>query len=289
MRQFILGKKVAYPTQTDITKVADGAVGFYYDKDGIPTPSSTGTDLPKRFMLIAGRDKLKGGPIVIPVDKTSFSFVKGVYSPATTFTASITVPAPTVIGDYSIIAVIKGKKFNERNKYTSVIYVKDTEMTASELAEKFVKEFNANATFTGLTVTAAEGVITFTATKAGQDYELIGADYLSDIDVTYTARGTESYGNADYVKDLMDKAMADKGYEYTYRDDASMLYPNLDKSPLEAADVTDTGFTIFTLKFGETTAVNTRDDVVNQIVQVAFPTGTAAIATFETVCNAISK
>ena len=33
----------------------------------------------------------------------------------------------------------------------------------------------------------------------------------------------------------------------------------------------------------------TRDEVVNQIVQVAFPTGAPAIATFETVCNGLAE
>lgn len=54
------------------------------------------------------------------------------------------------------------------------------------------------------------------------------------------------------------------------------------------SDAVDKGFTIFTLSFAEPRDVKTRDEVINQIVQVAFPTGAEQITTFETVCKALA-
>ena len=57
---------------------------------------------------------------------------------------------------------------------------------------------------------------------------------------------------------------------------------------MKQADAEDKGFTIFTLRFAVPREVKTRDEVVHQIVQVAFPTGAAAITTFEAVCKALA-
>ena len=87
---------------------------------------------------------------------------------------------------------------------------------------------------------------------------------------------------------MAEKAAADAGFEYTYRDAYYYLYPDYPLNPLKSADAKDTGFTIFTLRFAEPRDVKTRDEVVNQIIQVAYPTDAAAITTFETVCNALA-
>ena len=66
------------------------------------------------------------------------------------------------------------------------------------------------------------------------------------------------------------------------------MRPHYPLNPLEVSDTADKGFTIFTLSFAEPRDVKTRDEVVNQIVQVAFPTGAAQITIFETVCKALA-
>lgn len=66
------------------------------------------------------------------------------------------------------------------------------------------------------------------------------------------------------------------------------MRPHYPLNPLEVSDAADKGFTIFTLSFAEPRDVKTRDEVVNQIVQVAFPTGAEQINTFETVCKALA-
>ena len=288
MRQFLLGAKVAYATGTDLSNVADGAIGFFYNKDGAPTVTATGKEITSEAMIVLGRPADKGGPVVLPFFKNNFSYVKGVYEAATKFSAEVTIPAPTKIGDYSLIVVLKGVKFNERNKWTAMVHVRDVTMTANTLAAKIAEQINNMTAGSGVTATAAAAKITITATKEGVDYEILGADELFGLDVTVSAQGLPAYGSAKYIQDLAEKAAADAGFEYTYRDAYYYLYPNYPLNPLAQPDTTDAGYTIFTLRFAEPRDVKTRDEVVNQIVQVAFPTGAVVIAIFETVCKALA-
>ena len=288
MRQFLLGAKVAYATGTDLSNVADGAIGFFYNKDGVPTVTATGKEITSEAMIVLGRPADKGGPIVLPFFKNNFSYVKGVYKPATKFSAEVTIPAPTKIGDYSLIVVLKGVKFNERNKWTAMVHVRDVTMAANTLAAKIAEQINNMTAGSGVTATASAAKIAITATKEGVDYEILGADELFGLDVTVSGQGLPAYGSAKYIQDLAEKAAADAGFEYTYRDAYYYLYPNYPLNPLAQPDTTDAGYTIFTLRFAEPRDVKTRDEVVNQIVQVAFPIGAAAIATFEIVCKALA-
>ena len=289
MRQFILAGNVAYASGNNISQVADGAVGVFYNKDGVPTASTTGKEFTKEAMLVLGRSADKGGPIVIPIYNNKFSYVKSTYEASTTFSANVTVSAPVNTGDYSLIVVLKGVKFNERNKWTAMVHVSDTSLTAEVLAEKLAAQINNNSDGSGVTASASSGVVTVTANKAGVDYEVLGADELFGVEVTVSANGIPARGDAKYVQDLAEKAAADSGFEYTYRDAYYYLYPEYPLNPLKSADATDEGFTIFTLQFAEPRDVKTRDEVVNQIVQVAFPTGAEGIATFETVCKGLAS
>ena len=89
--------------------------------------------------------------------------------------------------------------------------------------------------------------------------------------------------NAEQIKDLANKAAADAGFVYTYEDvDVNPGYP---LNPLAQPDSADVGYTIFTLRFAVPRHTKTRDEVVHQIVQVAFPTGATAIATVEAVLD----
>ena len=225
--------------------------------------------------LVLVRSAANGGNVVLPLYPNHYDAAKGEYQAATTFAATLTVPTPdSEYYDYTIIAVKKGKKFNERNKWTASVRVKSTD-TAGALAQKLADYFNANKDGLGLEVTISgndSNVLTFTAIKAGEDYEIVPADDLMGLSVTYTTRGKEAFGDAKYVKDLADKAAADVGYEYTYQDDLDVLYPDYHFNPLAQGDSADSGFNIYTLRFAEPRMVKTRDEVVHQIVQIVCPT-----------------
>lgn len=290
MRQFILGAKVAYATGTDLSKVPDGAVGFFYNKDGVPTVTATGKEITSEAMIVLGRSAEKGGPVVLPFFKNNFSYVKGSYTAATKFSATLTSPEDISRGDYSLIIVRKGAKFNERNKWTAMLHVSKTTEDVNSFNQKLCKQVNNMTAESGIIANStSRNAITITAVKEGVDYEIIGADGLSNgLNVNVTTRGIPAYGDAKYVQDLAEKAAADAGFEYTYSEDCHYLYPNYPLNPLNQSNAADIGFTIFTLRFAEPRDVKTRDEIVNQIIQVAFPTATPAIATFETVCKALA-
>lgn len=289
MRQVILAGNVAYPTQTELTSVAAGAVGFYYNNEGELAVDNDGTHITREGMLVLGRAADNGGPVVIPIFKNNFSFVKGAYQAATKFKATVVIAAPTKLGDYSLIIVKKGMGFNYRYKWTATVLVTDVTMTATQLADALVAQINNNTFAHGCTASNASGTITINAVENGKNYNVVGADLLMGQAVTINTAGIPAYGDAAYVTDLANKAAADAGFEYTFYAWTQNLYPNYPLNPLKAADAADTGFTIYTLRFAEPRNVKTRDEVVNQIVQVIFPTGATGMATFETVLKALAS
>ena len=289
MRQLILAGNVAYPSAATLDAVPAGACGFYYNNNGQLAADSDGSHITREGMLVLGRAVNDGGPVVLPIFKNNFSYVKGVYQAATTFKATIVIAAPTKIGEYSLIVIKKGMQFNYRNKWTATVFVKDVTETAAELAEALANQINKNTVGHGCVATVDDATITVTAQESGKDYDVIGTDWLMGQAVTINAAGIPAYGDAAYVTDLANKAAADAGFEYTFYTWTKNLYPNYPLNPLRATDAEDKGYTIFTLRFAEPRDVKTRDEVVNQIIQVAFPTGATGIAAFETACKALAS
>lgn len=289
MRQFILGANIAYPTKTVDAAIAadDGKVGFaYIDANGKTAFTATGAEIKKKGVLVLLRQGAAGN-VVLPIYKHHFSFVKGVYQAAAKPVYTVTLPEDIIPNqDYTIILVKKGVKFNERNKWSATVHAKSSD-TKDTIGAALLKYFTDNMVGTDVTVTYADGVLTFTANTKDCDITVVPADYLIDAAVANTTAFKKAYGDADYVTDLANKAAADAGFEYTFMDDVHYLYPNYPLDPLAQPKAADVGYTIFTLKFSEPREVKTVDDVVNQIIQVAFPTGSASIATFETVCEAL--
>ena len=287
MRQFILGKNVAYASGSDLLKVADGAVGVFYNKDGLLTATTTGADITNEAMLVLGREAENGGPVVLPIYKNDFSVVRSNYKAATTYTTKFTIPAGAKVGDYTLIIAIKGKKFNERNKWTAMVHNVDTSTTAAAMAQKLADAINANPG-AGVKATVSTSTLTITALTAGIDYEVVPADELIGLKASSTTQGEPAINDAAYISDLAAKAAADAGFSYTYRDAGVDLYPNYPLNPLAGANGNDTGYTVFTIRYAEPRKVKTTDEVVSQVIQVALPTGAASIATLEKVFNAIA-
>lgn len=299
MRRFILCKGIY--TNAAITAIEVRHIGVYHKVSGVDTLTKTGVDVKAEANIVLGRDKANGGNLLIPIHKNGFSYAKMEYKAHTAFTASITIPAPTSIGDYSIIIAKKGVNFNERNKWTATVHVSENDieakMTAAQLAEKLADAINGNNTVSkkltvigntssGVKATLNTATITITAVKAGVDYKVLTADNLMTVKPTETA-ATIGYGSADYIRELANKAAADAGFTDTFEEDIDM-YKNYPLDPLAGDPTTDLGYTIFTLKFAEPRATKTVDQTINQIVQVAFITGSAGIKTFEDVCKGLA-
>lgn len=283
MRQFLLAGNVAYGERLPL---AAGAVAFTYLADGKETIDADGTKITDKFYINLGRKA--NGPVVLPAYKKHLTFVKGVYKPATTFSANLTIGDVNAYSDYSIMIVKKGLKFNERNRWTATIHT-GLNPTADDVAKKLANQINNNTVGHGIKASVVDAKkITLTAESKGIDYEILGADELVGITVIVATHGLPAYGDAAYIIDLANKAAADAGIEYTYRDTYTELYPAYPINPLKQPDSADAGYTIFTLRFAVPREMKTRDEVVHQIVQIAFPTGATAIATVETILEAIA-
>jgi hypothetical protein len=290
MRNFILAASAAYPTAVPLT--AAGQVSISYLNNGAETlvkDAATAAGLKDRGMITWKNPNSELGQIVFPFYKKDLSYSVSAYAAAaTTFLANFTIPSVEASSDYTVIIVKNGVKFNERNKWTSTIHAGKND-TVKNVADKIAAHINANTVGSGVSAvsdTKTEGKITITAKKAGQPYTIVLADELQGLAVTTTTAGLPAINDAAAIKEMANKAAADAGFEYTY-DEFAGLYPAYPLNPLAQPDKADTGFTVYTIRFAEPRDMKTRDEVVHQIIQIAYPTGSAAIATLKTILDAL--
>lgn len=284
MRTFLLGSKS--DLGDDLTALTVGQLAFSALVNGQHTVDSDGTKIKDKGYIFLGKEDAKGGDVIVPIYKNNFSFTKIVYQAAGAYTGDFTIPAPTVGDDLTVVVVKKGVQFNERNKWTATMCVKDGQ-DASACAKELTEQLNNNPA-SGVKAVAAAAKITITAVNKGEDYKIALGDDLFGVAVTETPAVTP-LADANYIKDLAMKAAADAGIEYTYQDPANLIYPGYPLNPLAQPDSVDAGYTVFTLKFAEPREMKTVDQSINQIVQIALPTGAAAIAKVETILKAIAK
>ena len=283
MRQFLLGKSVAYPTA--LTSLAVGQLAFVALVSGVETLDSDGTKIKDKGYIYLGKSDTKGGKLVVPIYKNNFSYSKMVYAPSTQYTGNFTIADVVAGSDYTVVVVKKGVGFNERNKWTATVRAKAAD-TVNTIAAALASQITANVG-AGVTAAASAGKVTITAKEKGIDYELTLGDDLFGTTVIQT-HATAAVADAKYITDLAIKAAADAGIEYTYQDAGELIYPDFPLNPLAQDDSADTGFTVYTIRFAEPREMKTVDQSINQIVQIAVPTGTAAIATIDKILAALA-
>lgn len=286
MRQFLLGKSVAYPTA--LTTLAVGQIAFVALVSGVETLDSDGTKIKNKGYIYLGKSDAKGGKLVVPIYKNNFSYSKMVYAASTQYTGNFTIADVVAGSDYTVVVVKKGVGFNERNKWTATVRAKAAD-TVGTIAAALASQITANvgAGVTAAAAAASAGKVTVTAKEKGVDYELTLGDDLFGTAVTQT-HATAAVANAKYITDLAIKAAADAGIEYTYQDAGELIYPDFPLNPLAQNDSADTGFTVYTIRFAEPREMKTVDQSINQIVQIAVPTNAAAIATIDKILAALA-
>ena len=283
MRTFLLGSNS--DLGNDLTVLTVGQLAFSALVDGQHTVDIDGTKIKDKGYIFLGKEDAKGGDVIVPIYKNNFSFTKMVYQAAGAYTGDFTIPAPTVGDDLTVVVVKKGVQFNERNKWTATMRVKDGQ-DASACAKELAEQLNNNPA-SGVKAVAKAANITITAVNKGEDYKIALVDDLFGVVVTETPAVTP-LADANYIKDLAMKAAADAGIEYTYQDPANLIYPGYPLNPLAQPDSVDAGYTVFTLKFAEPREMKTVDQSINQIVQIALPTDATAIAKVETIVKAVA-
>lgn len=287
MRQFLLGKRAAYPTT--LTSLAVGQLAFVALVSGVETLDSDGTKIKDKGYIYLGKSDAKGGKLVVPIYKNNFSYSKMVYGDSIRYTGNFIIANVVAGSDYTVVVVKKGVGFNERNKWTATVRAKAAD-TVGTIASALASQITANV---GAGVTAAasdavsDGKVIVTAKEKGVDYELTLGDDLFGTAVSQT-HVVAAVADAKYITDLAIKAAADAGIEYTYQDAGELIYPDFPLNPLAQDDSADTGFTVYTIRFAEPREMKTVDQSINQIVQIAVPTGTDAIATIDKILAALA-
>ena len=274
MKQLILGKNKAYASaakSTDLTSVAEGTIAMFKLSDGSLITGKVDSD----FSLVLGR-KTNVTPIVIPeVNFKTLTVEKATNQPAKTFTAKMTIASAVAGKNYTIIVVKKGVVRHERNTWTATCMANSTAVT--DVAADLVKQFNASSETSGMTASNSGGVITFTASVAGIDFDIVGADELTGVKPTAVTNGIPGILDKAYVVDLASRCAAGKGFNYTAQD-ASEIYPGYPET------VEDTTYTMYTLRFAvPRVAAKQRDEVVYQIVHIVVPSAATVVTTLDTI------
>lgn len=274
MKQLILGKNKAYASaakSTDLTSVAEGTIAMFKLSDGSLITGKVDSD----FSLVLGR-KTNVTPFVIPeVNFKTLTVEKATNQPAKTFTAKMTIANAVAGKNYTIIVVKKGVVRHERNTWTATCMANSTAVT--DVAADLVKQFNASSETSGMTASNNGGVITFTASVAGIDFDIVGADELTGVKPTAVTNGIPGILDKAYVVDLASRCAAGKGFNYTAQD-ASEIYPGYPEA------VEDTTYTMYTLRFAvPRVAAKQRDEVVYQIVHIVVPSAATVVTTLDTI------
>lgn len=284
MRNFLLVTGEYNTSATDYSEVPAGDIGiFTVDKNSGKLTSIKGLTT-NEAVIVVGRAAENGGPIVVPFYNKDLTYNFSGYTAPTKFKATFTMPTSNYFDTYTIIAVKKGKLFNERCKFTIDAYF-PVETNYNDIVNALIKQFETKEEALGLKASFSAGTFTIEAVNAGEDYEIILADKLSDKTVTVVTSGSQGFGTYEHIVDLANKAAADSGFNYTYEEGVTM-YPNY---PLPA-DTTNSlateQFCIFNIRFAEPRKVRTVDTVAHQIIQIAYPYSSSLA---EDLLNALLK
>ena len=257
MKQLLISQKKAYATSTakstDLTTVPEGTIAMFDLATGaLLTNAAKATG---NFSIVVGRAAGKM-PLMFPeVNLKTLEVTKATYAAATTFTAKITVPTPTVGEHYTVIVTKKGTVFNERSNWSFTAMAKDT--TAANVAKQIAAQI--------------------TALEKGKDYEVLGADALLGVAPTEVTNGKKAVCDKAYIQDLASRCAAGKGFNYA-ADDGKDIYPGYPEV------VDESQYVLYTLRFAvPRVAAKQRDEVVYQLVHLAVPVGSASIATLDVI------
>lgn len=275
MKQFVLAKSVV--TTGEITSLtADKALGFV--PKGANSFVANGSAIVGEFNIVVREGEYLN---IIPAYKNKLTYTVSQPEAATKYSSTVAVPSGEYEkGTYTLIIAKKGTQINEKNKWTVSSYLNKKGAYADIIAAELVKQINALGF---VSASYASNKITINGEEAGVDYKVIPADMLMGNAVVETnAKLGQNSANA--MIDLYNKCAADRGINYTYK--YTDIYPSMPFNPLKGADSADQGYILYTLRFAEPRITKTTDEVVNQVVHIAFPKGTT-LTTFDGILNAI--
>lgn len=280
MKQLIICKDKAYPTTgnfNDITTLTEGQIGIYdLSTNGIVSKALTVANGFTSVAVALGRATGKM-PFLFPeVDVKSLKITKSTYTDGSTFTATITVPTPEKGKEYTVVVAKQGVVFNERNLWSFTSLAKDA--IAANVAKDITNQINANSHTSGVKATYSAGAITITALKAGDGYNVIGADALTGVAPTSVTQGKKAMLDKEYVKDLSSRCRAGKGFQHADMKEPYAIYPGWPE------EVDSDKYDMYSLRFAvPRVASKQRDEVVYQVLHIVVPKDATCETTLDTI------
>ena len=252
MRQFILAKQ--FVSNFNLAKANVGDLGFEH----VEITSMDNPSIGRHANLVL---KTENGPILFPIYPKNLTGSIMKYKSGVYFCAEFTVGEVNPYLDYTVTFVKKGKQFNERNKWTTVIHSKATD--TSETIAKAIVKFVLDNPSLGLVARNEGANVIVEGVDFYNDYTITFGDELYGTQITEYEYAEQPQGDTAHVRDLFEKCAADRGFTYTGED--LELYPGY-KVNIEEAE-----YSIMTLRFTEPRVMGTREEEVYQIIQIAMP------------------
>ena len=258
---------------TDLSQMAKGAIGFA--ELGADTWLSAKPTKP--FMIALGNG-VGQVPFIIPEVPVDFTAVKGEAQAGKHFKATVTTKALKAGQEASVTVILAGKHFNERTNFSATVKATPfADMTAAEVATAVAKTFtNQNIEDAlHLKATANGATVTFEDADSYQDYNIVG----ENVTIAISSHALKPTGDKASIEWLSEFSRGAKGFRYVTEKPKS-----LDMYHGEPEAVEDTEYILYTLRFAVARAASKWiSDNVPQIVRIAIPKSSPAVATIETI------
>jgi len=264
MKQFVLLKNVALATDvthiSDLTGLTDGALAIFDAAAGTLkslASASVTAALTKDFFITKGA--ASGKPVTDILCNKDFTASKSQFSAGANKIATLVVPTPVIGEEYTIILTKKGKKFNERMNWTACFTAAST--TAADVALGLKNALALMVDSHNVTVTVSTATITFT----GNDFE--DFEITNDFGGTYavTTNFAAPTNDKTAIKELFRSCIGSRGFEYT-KDEKEEMYPEY--ANIVAQIESNTGYTVYSLRFANDRKVKTGANDVYQVVHL---------------------
>lgn len=268
----------------DLSALEEGAITFFE----LGSDTSLSAAPTKNFAIALGKGAKSPAFVIPEVDLETLTVTETLPSKGVKFKVVFNAPAGTAKKDYTLIFVKKDTVPNQRNKFTITVSVGSANLTAAQLAAKFVDAVNskANEMFDFVASNVSDAV-TIECNNVGELWNAVAADQLEGTSLTIT-QGEREIGGVEFIKDLASQCAAGKGFNYT-AENAHELYPGYPEAvealvPDAASPSATEGYSVFNLHFATKRDFGKQmDERVWQNVHIAVPITNASYSDIQTI------
>ena len=261
------------------TGVTEGAVALF-DNEGNVISKALTKKIPYFSLIVGGGAFSANSPYfkaIYDIDTNRFEYTKSVYAAGTKFKTEITIPTPVAGKDYTITLAKADTVLDQRYRWSASERAREGD-TAAIIAKKLTTQLNNLGKNEGFGATVSAAKITIEAT----DYEpwnFVAGDALYGTTATVT-KAMKPMNDDAALKALQLRTIGAEAI-YGTSSEGYKLY-TLPEFTNEG------GWTIYTLTFYPQRNLRSGgNENVKTMVYLAVPTGSASIATLDTILASI--